>query len=57
MKSKGDMGTKASEKKLMTTSAGTTPDLARAMGHVTMQKTKGMGKTDKIGKADMDCGY
>lgn len=57
MKSKGDLGTRASEKKLMTTGAGMAPDLARAVGHMNMQKKSGMGKTDKIGKADMDCGY
>lgn len=56
MKSSGDMGTKASEKKLMGTSAGMKPNLAKAIGHVKMQQAKGTGAGSmKIGKPDMDC--
>lgn len=56
MKSSGDMGTKASEKKLMTTSAGSKPNLAKAIGHVKMQHAKGTGSnTAKMDNPDMDC--
>lgn len=58
MKSKGDMGTKASEKKLMGTSAGMKPDMAKAVSHLKMQQPKDTGNGGtKIGKADMDCDY
>lgn len=52
------MGTKASEKKLITTDAGMKPDMAKAVSHLKMQQPKDTGNGGtKIGKADMDCDY